>query len=81
MRYEKEEYDFRGGRRGAVELMAPGKTRITIGLDNDVLDWFRAQVHQAGGGNYQPLINKALREHIEHRREPMERAEPSGTPR
>jgi len=44
-----------------------GKTRITIRLDNDVLDWFRKQVHRAGGGNYQTLINQALREYIGQR--------------
>ena len=61
----KDEYDFRKGKRGPVLPPAPGKTRITIRIDDDVLDWFRAQVHAAGGGNYQTLINAALREHIE----------------
>ena len=41
-----------------------GKTRITIRIDDDVLDWFRARVHKEGGGNYQTLINSALQEHI-----------------
>ena len=50
----------------------PGKTRITIRLDDDVLAWFKQRVHDAGGGNYQTLINQALREHIELRREPLE---------
>ena len=54
-------------------LAAPqGKTRITIRLDEDVLIWFKDQVHAAGGGNYQTLINSALREHIERKREPLE---------
>ena len=53
----KDEYDFSGGRRGAIDPLPPGKTRITIRLDNDVLDWFRDQVEAAGGGNYQTLIN------------------------
>jgi len=39
-----------------------GKERITIRLDADVLAWFRARV--VGGGNYQTLINDALRAHI-----------------
>lgn len=39
----------------------PGKTRVTIRLDNDVLEWFRGQVDAAGGGNYQTLVNDALR--------------------
>jgi uncharacterized protein (DUF4415 family) len=38
--------------------MPQGKTRITIRLDNDVLDWFKEQVNVAGGGNYQTLINQ-----------------------
>jgi hypothetical protein len=42
----------------------PGKTRITIRLDNEVLDYFRRRVHEMGGGNYQTLINDALREHL-----------------
>jgi uncharacterized protein (DUF4415 family) len=67
-----EEYDFSTGRRGAPDPTPPGKTRITIRLDDDVLEWFRAQVEAAGGGNYQTSINAALREHIEHRREPLE---------
>ena len=68
----KAEYDFSKGRRGAIEPTAPGKTRITIRLDDEILDWFRAQVHTAGGGNYQTLINAALQEYIQQRREPIE---------
>jgi uncharacterized protein (DUF4415 family) len=60
----KREYDFSKGKRGAVISAEPGKTRITIRLDNEVLDHFRRQVHQAGGGSYQTLINEALREYI-----------------
>jgi uncharacterized protein (DUF4415 family) len=61
----KKEYDFSKGRRGAVVKVPPGKTRITIRLDNDILDWFRAQAHQTGGGNYQTIINDALREFMD----------------
>lgn len=68
----KEEYDFSQGVRGAIEPLPPGKTRITIRLDDDILDWFREQVHQVGGGNYQTLINRALREYIQDRKEPLE---------
>jgi uncharacterized protein (DUF4415 family) len=57
-------HDFSKGKRGPVIPTDPGKTRITIRLDNAVLDHFRQQVHQAGGGNYQTLINEALREYI-----------------
>ncbi|MFM6404455.1 MAG: BrnA antitoxin family protein, partial [Microcystis sp.] len=47
------EYDFSQGKRGAIDPIPPGKTRITIRLDDEVLAWFREQVHLAGGGNYQ----------------------------
>lgn len=60
----------RKARRGAE--IACGKSRITIRLDDDVLDWFRRQVDEAGGGNYQSLINRALREHIERSLEQLE---------
>ena len=61
----KAHYDFSKARRGAVVPAAPTKTRITIRLDEDILAWFREQVNEAGGGNYQSLINDALRDHIE----------------
>lgn len=66
------EYDFSQGKRGAIEPTSEGKTRITIRLDDDILKWFREQVHLAGGGNYQTLINNALREYMQQRREPLE---------
>ncbi|MHC5744555.1 MAG: BrnA antitoxin family protein [Nostoc sp.] len=66
------EYDFSQGKRGAIESTPTGKTRITIRLDDEVLAWFRDQVHAAGGGNYQTLINDALREYIQQCREPLE---------
>lgn len=68
----RKEYDFGSARRGAVVTVQPGKTRITIRLDNEILNWFKEQVERAGGGNYQSLINAALREHVESRREPLE---------
>ena len=61
----KKEYDFSQGERGAVELTPPGKTRITIRIDNEILDWFRGKVNEQGGGNYQTLMNQALREFID----------------
>ena len=68
----EDEYDFSQGKRGAIEPTLPGKTRITIRLDDDVLAWFREQVYLAGGGNYQTLINDVLRQHIQQQREPLE---------
>lgn len=61
----KREYDFRKARRGPVVASTPGKTRITIRLDNDVIEHFLAIVDRAGGGNYQSLINDALREYMQ----------------
>lgn len=66
------EYDFSKGKRGAINPMPPGKTRITIRLDDEVLAWFREQVHLAGGGSYQTLINEALHQYIQQSREPLE---------
>ncbi len=68
----KREYDFSKAKRGAVLSIPKGKTRITIRLDDDILDWFRRQVEHAGGGNYQSLINEALRQHIRRAHEPLE---------
>ena len=68
----KREYDFGKGKRGAVLKAPPGKTRITIRIDDDVIEWFRAQVHAAGGGSYQTLINQALRSHMDSEREALE---------
>jgi len=67
----RKEYDFTRGKRGAVTRTPPGKTRITIRIDDDILEAFRAQVHAAGGGSYQSLINRALREHLEHGEESL----------
>jgi len=68
----KDDYDFTHAKRGPVVALPKGKTRITIRLDNDVLDWFKEQVDLAGGGNYQTLINQVLREFIERQPEPLE---------
>ena len=68
----KKQYNFSKGKRGAVLKIPPGKTRITIRIDGETLVWFKAQVHKAGGGSYQALINKALREYIESKKEPLE---------
>lgn len=68
----KDEYDFTHGKRGPVLAAGPGKTRITIRLDTDILDWFRVTVDRAGGGNYQTLINEALRQYIRSQEEPLE---------
>ena len=63
--------DFSGARRGAIVKAEPGKTKISIRLDNTVLEHFRKLVDKAGGGNYQTLINDALLEHV-HRRSTLD---------
>ena len=68
----REDYDLSGARRGAVVPAGPGKTRITIRLDNEILAWFREQVSREGGGSYQSKINSALRQYIERQGEPLE---------
>jgi len=68
----KREYDFSKGKRGPVIKQPPGKTRITIRIDDDVLDWFRKKAHAAGGGNYQTMMNEALREFIAAEYAPLE---------
>jgi len=67
-----KEYDFSRGERGAVIKTPKGKTRITIRIDEDILEWFRRRAHESGGGNYQTLINMALRESINIKRERLE---------
>ncbi len=68
----RNHYVFSRGKRGPVLKVSKEKTRITIRLDNDVLEWFREEVDRAGGGNYQTLINEALKQYVARTREPLE---------
>ena len=61
---KKEEYDFENAKQGPIAKLSSGKTRITIRIDTDILNWFREQVHKQGGGNYQTKMNEALREYV-----------------
>ena len=67
----RKEYDFSKAKRGPVIRPDPNKVRITIRLDADIVDYFKAQVHKAGGGNYQTMINGALREYLTKMQEPL----------
>ena len=58
----KKEYDFSNAKRGAV-IPESGKTRVTMYLDNGVLEVFRERADRSGKG-YQTLINEVLREHL-----------------
>jgi uncharacterized protein (DUF4415 family) len=66
------QYDFSQGKRGAIDPVGARKTRITIQIDDNMLECFREQVHQSGGGEYQALLNEALRSHIRQEHEPLE---------
>ena len=68
----KAKYDFSKGKRGAVLPNSGNKVRITIRLDRDIIDWFRSQVEEQGGGNYQTILNDALRQYIERQEQPLE---------
>jgi uncharacterized protein (DUF4415 family) len=65
----KEHYDFSKGKRGRILPPEPepsGKVRITIRIDEDIVDAFLKEADEAGGAiGYQTLINNALRQHIE----------------
>jgi uncharacterized protein (DUF4415 family) len=67
-----KEYDFSKGKRGPVLRVPPGKIRVTVRLDKDIVEWFRQQVDDAGGGNYQTLINEALASFMSKRQESLE---------
>jgi uncharacterized protein (DUF4415 family) len=61
------EIDFSSAKRGPVVALEPGKTKISIRIDNSVIDYFRAQVERTGSGNYQTLMNDALVAFIQQR--------------
>jgi uncharacterized protein (DUF4415 family) len=65
----KQQYDFSHGKRGRVAPPEPeprGKTRITIRIDEDIVDAFLKEAEASGGAvGYQTLINNALRQHVE----------------
>ena len=65
----RAEYDFSKGKRGAV-LPQKGKTRISIFIDNAVLDAFRARAEKAGTG-YQTMMNEALRQYLSDAEPPL----------
>jgi uncharacterized protein (DUF4415 family) len=64
----RREYDFSGGKRGRIAPKEPeprGKTRITIRLDEDLVELLKKSDTSGGAMGYQTLINDALRQHVE----------------
>ncbi len=59
--------DFSTAKRGPVIPAEPGKTKISIRIDNSVIEYFRGVVDQAGSGSYQTLMNDALVAYIQQR--------------
>ena len=66
--------DFSKGKRGPIAKADPNKVRITIRLDADIIEHFKYLVHTTGGGNYQTLINDALREYVQAQDTELENA-------
>ena len=58
----KNEYDFSKGKRGAI-IPTKGKTRITIYIDDSILNEFRAKAEKLGSG-YQTMMNEALKDYL-----------------
>lgn len=71
----RKEYDFSNAKRGPVIPPDPRKTRITIRLDTEILNWFWQKVDDAGGGNYQTMINEALKRYVESEERKARRAQ------
>jgi hypothetical protein len=65
----KAEYDFSKGKKGAA-MPQKGKMRISIFIDNVVLDAFRARAEKAGTG-YQTMMNEALRQYLSEAEQPV----------
>jgi uncharacterized protein (DUF4415 family) len=57
-----DEINFSKGIRGPVRPPSCDQTQLTVRIDTDILEWLRAKANKAGGGNYQRMINRILRE-------------------
>ena len=69
----KAKYDFSKARRGAIVPPSGNKVRITIRLDRDLVEWFKSKAEAQGGGNYQTMLNDALRAYTEHQDASLEK--------
>ncbi|MBF0178372.1 MAG: BrnA antitoxin family protein [Magnetococcales bacterium] len=64
----EEGFDFSTAKRGPVIKPAREQERLMFRIDTDILAWFKGYVEAAGGGNYQQMMNDALREYVERQR-------------
>jgi hypothetical protein len=69
MKTHDDSFRGTGGAQGAGPA---GKIRITIRLDSEIIDWFRSKAGAKSGGNYQTMINDALKEYVNQGGEPLE---------
>ena len=69
----KANYDFSEAKRGSVIPAKSNKVRITIRIDRDIVAWFKKTVEEKGTGNYQSMLNDALRKHIKQKDQPLEK--------
>jgi len=69
----KANYDFGKARRGAILSPSGKKVRITIRLDRDIVERFKAMVEEQGGGNYQTMLNNALRNYLNQQDQSLEK--------
>ena len=65
--------DFGKGKRAAVVRADSGKVRITIRLDGEIIEYFKKLVNGSGGGNYQTLLNDALRDYVRGSEQSLEK--------
>lgn len=65
----RSEYDFSKGARGAI-VKQTGKTRISIFIDNSILEEFKTRAERAGSG-YQTMMNEALRTYLQNEEKPL----------
>jgi uncharacterized protein (DUF4415 family) len=67
-----EDYDMSTAQRGPVVPPARRQTQIALRIDTDILEWFRDKVSRQSGGNYQAMMNQALREYMARDGLPLE---------
>lgn len=60
----KDEYDFSKGKRGAIIPPDPNQTKITVAIDNEILDFLRDEADRRGGASFRGLMNEALHEFV-----------------